>query len=435
MQCCDVCIVDIKVLIGILGRPWLIEPTQAQHWSDIAQGFLATGNVPQFDKRNDFTRKADNGATYRINGSGAIDANGSIQVLKMDAPVAKYDFCGSPGSTSWAQMINAANADPSVKSILIIADSPGGQVDGTEMLANTVKNSAKPIVTFVDSMMCSAMYWIGSSATEIIADGANNGWNVTIGSIGTMAQFEDNSKELEQKGRKRHLVFADASTDKWGDYFSVIGGDYTRVKQELNGINDTFLASVKANRGDKLDESTLTGKTYNAKEALKLGLIDKIGSFDYAVKRAAALGKQYSKQNSAMSTTNNNAFQKVLTAAKAESFDVVDGGFLLTEEHLKEIDSEIEASNELYAQMKASYDASLLDSVRLDEALKAAQKEATDAKAALEAAEAKVKELEAGAALFSGKGSNGNNNHADEQPKKVYAHEEEADKLLGLVKK
>lgn len=322
-----------------------MEPRAADHWVSIAEKFINTGSAPLFDKRAQFQWSGDSGYIFRVNEQGAVDNNGNIQVFKMLDPIAKYDYCGAPGSKTWEQNLSAANADPTIHCTILLIDSPGGQADGTESLAKAIRNSAKPVIAFCDSMMCSAAYWIGSSCSYIIADGSNNGYNATIGSIGTMATVYDDTGYIEKQGYKRYRVFADASSDKWADYFKVIGGDDSDLKKSLNAFNDTFLAAVVDNRSGKLSdkENVFSGKVYNANEALKFGLIDKIGDWTTVVKYAAKAAKDYTKnQKSYNMSTKNNAFQKVLAVANAESFQVVEGGFLLEEGHLNAINEKLD---------------------------------------------------------------------------------------------
>jgi len=366
-----------------------MEPSQAQHWAGIAESFMKTGSMPVFDKREFYqSRVGDFGPVFRIDENGTVDPSGSIQVFRMYDPIAKYDYCGAVGSQTWIQLLAAANADSAIKSILLWVDSPGGQVDGTEALANAIKNSAKPVVAYTDGLMCSAAYWIGSSASEVICDGANNGWNATIGSIGTMVMYLDDTGRMEKEGLKRVMVFADASSDKWGDYFSVMKGDYTRLKQELNGINETFLSAVKDSRPNlKLDiENVLTGKTYSANEALKYGLIDKIGSFDVAVKRAA----QLAKPKKTIMSKQNISFQNVMNVAGANEIAVAEGGFMLTEEQLNKIDAKLDQD----ATVIASTAAQLKTLQAGAQAETTAQEQNTQLTAQVETLTAKVQALE-----------------------------------------
>jgi protease-4 len=287
--------VDIRILLQALARPWFIEESQANHWAGIANEVL-------YNKRMDAVPNRDNrasewGTAYefpRVDANGNITKKGEVQLVRIEGPLMKYNFCGAYGMESIQQGLRAANADETVKSIVLLIDSPGGTVDGTDNLAREIKGSNKPVVAFVNGMMCSAAYWIGSSASEIIADDANKGYNATIGSIGTMAMWKDKSKAEEAAGIKTHMVFATKSTKKGAAYQEMMGGNYERLVKELDNLNETFLSAVQANRGDKLQakvEGVLNGEVYNAKEALQVGLIDRIGSLPIAIKRSLQMAK------------------------------------------------------------------------------------------------------------------------------------------------
>jgi protease-4 len=283
--------VDIKVLLGILNRPWMLEPTAAEYWATIARDIIdgRLMGVPSADNR-----KYYGGDFFRVDQNGNMDKSGPVQVMNVMGPIGKYDFCGWAGSQSMQQGIRAANQDQTVESIVLWIDSPGGQVDGTANLASEIKASTKPVVAFADGMMASAAYWIGSSADEIVVDKANNGFNTLIGSIGTMAMWMDNSKENETKGIKVHTVYATKSTDKGKLMEEANQGNYAGITKMLDNLNETFLSAVKVNRAGKIDlgsENVLTGKTYEGKDAIKYGLADRMGDFQIAVKRSLQLAK------------------------------------------------------------------------------------------------------------------------------------------------
>lgn len=336
---------EIKSLIGILNRPWFIEPSSAQQYSEYAATLFRTGSVPVFDPRQSYSTWSgdDRGPVFRVNENAAIDNVGVVQVIRINYAIAKYDICGNPGTQSVQQIIQSANVDPSIRSIVLWFDSPGGQVDGTEALANVIKASSKPIITYCDYMLCSAAYWLGSSAMEIVVHGANAGLNAVIGSIGTMAYWEDKSGVYEKEGIKVHTVFATQSKDKWAKNFKINSGSedaYTELIEELDGLNSTFTSAVKINRAGKLlldKEDVLTGKTYNANDSLQYGLIDSIGDFEYAVKRSLHLSKQSATQE--IQKTNIMKFPKTMSAANSDKeFDVLNEGIWITEDQLNSVE-------------------------------------------------------------------------------------------------
>jgi len=404
--------VNIKLLIGIINRPWFIEPSAAMEYAGIAADLIRTGSMPGGDKRNFYSDRfgLDLGPAFRVNDKGDMVKDGPVQVFKINYPIAKYDYCGDPGTQTMQQLIASADSDPTVKSIVLWLDSPGGQVDGTEALANTVKAVKKPVVAYTDGLLASAAYWIGSSANEIISQGSNNGWNETIGSIGTMAMWKDESGKYEKEGIKVHTVFATDSTDKWGNYFAAQKGDYTRLKQELDGLNNTFLDAVKSNRQGKINldkENVLTGKTYNTKEALKYGLIDRIGNFQSAIKRSLSLSK---KQE-----LNTMAFDKTLAVAKAESFSVIaegdtmqQGGFLISEEALNNIEAHVITAEESVSTLTGEKEA-LQNEIAT---LKANASDAAEKEAKIQELNAQIATLKKGAAATSETGRTGEENPA-----------------------
>jgi ClpP class serine protease len=169
--------------------------------------------------------------------------------------------------------------------MVLVVDSPGGQVAGTDLLAEAIKNSSTPVVAFIDGLAASAAYWIISGADKIIASSDLD----RIGSIGTMLMAEDLRPALEQLGVKFHEVYATLSVDKNSDINKVLEGKYDQYRENvLDVINAKFLSTIKEYRLN-LNESALTGKIYFAPEAIKLGLIDQIGSLEMAIEEAVAL--------------------------------------------------------------------------------------------------------------------------------------------------
>lgn len=351
---------NIKALLGIVNRPWFIEPGAAQYYSDYAASIFRGISVPPSDRRFQYNDNNDDRyPLFRVNKDGIPEPNGEVQVVRVIGPIAKYDLCGTPGTQSIQQIISASNADSSISSIVIWVDSPGGQVDGTESLADTIKASSKVIVAYSDSMICSAAYWLASSAAEVVVHGANEGWNAKIGSIGTMCYWEDFSGKYEREGIKVHTVFATKSKDKWGDFFKRNSSDedaYETLISELDALNETFLSAVNNNRIGKLNlakENVLSGKTYNAKQALDFGLIDFIGDFQYAVRRSQFLAKQQRQSEPKLMNMN---FPRTMAAANAEqNFDVVNEGIWLTESHLNNIEHALSSGEINMAELKQTY--------------------------------------------------------------------------------
>lgn len=210
---------------------------------------------------------------------------GSVLVLPLRGIVLKYGYSGrysrSLGTLDYMQLIKAANENPKIKSILMVVDSPGGQVTNTDRLAEVVATSKKPVFAFVEGMAASAAVYIIAGAKKIVASS-----NIDrIGSIGTMTSFMDIRPYYESMGVKFHEFNATKSPDKNKDSNEVLKGKYDNYRKEvLDPMNEAFHAFVTDHR--KVDASALTGKMFFAPEAQSLGLIDEVGTIEYALEMA-----------------------------------------------------------------------------------------------------------------------------------------------------
>lgn len=275
---------DIKILKQALGKVWLIEETGAQHYAELLFHILE-GNAQikagLFD---------DVEMPYRANSSGIKTNNGPVFVLPVQGIMMQDDFCGELGTDSMSNLIRAVNRDGSIQSIVLKMRTPGGSVSGTENFSNTIKASQKPVVAWAE-MMCSAGYWAGSAATEVVISGET----AMVGSIGTMATLRDTRASKEKTGNKEVLMFASRSVHKNRSTLEALDGKPENyIKEFLDPLNAAFENSVATNRTGKIElkkEDVMTGKVYIGSDIINVGLADTMGSLDYAIKRSLQLAK------------------------------------------------------------------------------------------------------------------------------------------------
>lgn len=353
-----------KVGLAIHNKPWLIEPQTALNllalWEQMLEG---KSGLWQEQQQTEQDRLAEFRKLFAGNGSAVFAPTNSYDaklfkgfdgarqaVIPVQGPLMKSDFCGDFGTSSLQNLFRLAENTPSVESIVLLIDSPGGTVDGTESFANTVRNSTKHTTAVVDGYMCSAAYWIGSAASEVFASNKTD----VIGSIGTMVAFRDNTKYMEQNGILLREFYATKSTDKNRAFNEAKNGDGRMLVQEmLDPTNNEFVSAVKSARSGKINlenEDVLTGKTYLGTKAKSAGLIDAVLPFDKALQQSLRSAQQKQK----IKMESNTPFKKTLTAAKAELFEVVEGGFLLSEENLRNIEENITENEMAVRQAQAT---------------------------------------------------------------------------------
>lgn len=207
---------------------------------------------------------------YQVRGRSAVL---SMRGLMLPSGPSWLESYGVVLSERMIDRIRAAQTDDAVDEIILEVDSPGGAVLGTQALAETVAGSSKPVVAHVLHMAASAALYVTSQASQIVArPGA------LIGSIGTYAVLVDASRAAEDAGIKVHVVRAGEHKGVGTPGAPITERQLAEVQSRVDRMNDGFVAAVA--RGRDLTEARVrelaTGATWDAAEAMRLGLVDQL---------------------------------------------------------------------------------------------------------------------------------------------------------------
>ncbi|PHM74139.1 signal peptide peptidase SppA [Xenorhabdus kozodoii] len=220
---------------------------------------------------------------------------GNIAVIIADGAILEgKQLPGIVGSDTLVEQLRTAHHNPNIKAIVLRINSPGGSVGASEIIRNELvairddkTGNAKPIVVSMGGVAASGGYWISTPANYIIADPST--LTGSIGIFGVMQTFE---KSLNYVGVNTDGVsttpFADISATKGiNQPFS----DAIQLAIE-NGYS-RFIKLVANARNKSLDEinDIAQGRVWSGIDAKKHGLVDQLGDFDDAVKKAAELAK------------------------------------------------------------------------------------------------------------------------------------------------
>ena len=252
-------------------------------------------------------------------GSSANTSGSKVAVIPVQGTVQKRGGYCSLGTKDLVAQVNAANRDPEIAAIVLDVDSPGGQVDGTEELAQAVALSSKPVVAYIDGLGASAAYWIASQASSIFINSASTGY---AGSLGVLCMSINQSAFLEKQGVKVEILRSSRAVDKARlNPVEPLSDDVrAAVQADLDQIGETFISAVEKGRAGKLStkEDVFTGKVYRGSDALKYGLVDKVGSLQDAVNEAARLAQTGGGRNSSASLFTQN-LQTALCSSSPKS--------------------------------------------------------------------------------------------------------------------
>jgi len=183
--------------------------------------------------------------------------------------------------------------DDDVKAVVFRVNSGGGSAVASEQIRHAVKllKAKKPVVVSMGGAAASGGYWISSPANYIFAEPTS-----ITGSIGIFGLIPNFSGLLEDK---LGITFDGVKTNKYTDAEEnlVLAKDNSEEMKFLQHHVDrgyqAFLDIVAEGRGMKPEDvdSIAQGRVWLASDALKIKLIDKLGSMDDAVKKAAELAK------------------------------------------------------------------------------------------------------------------------------------------------
>jgi len=180
-------------------------------------------------------------------------------------------------------------ADPSVSTIVLDWDSPGGSVAGATEFAERVGRIAasKRVISHANFACCSAAYWGAARSTEIVASPS-----ALVGSIGVYCLHENLSKYLENEGIE--LTYISAGRFKVDGNPSAPLSDSARARLEalVAAPYARFTADVAVGRHvtpDAVRAGFGEGAALTATEALDAGLIDRVETLEATLARAVTL--------------------------------------------------------------------------------------------------------------------------------------------------
>jgi len=307
---------------------WAMRPEAVERLYPIIKGIMGGNRSSEFSgnkERNqvkyarfDNTKKRsshlDESDTFRM---GTSVKEGDVAVISIIGTMFKRAadmdaVSATAGVSRVTRFIREAADNDDVSGIVLVFDSPGGTVDGTEDLVAAIKdaNIKKRVIGFVDGLAASAAFWAISQTDEIIVSGETS----EVGSIGVVMQHVNGEMFFANAGLEITFLTNDDATKK-------VSAPPTRaitveekneiINKSLNPIAKIFQGDVKTGRGDKLREEQriFSGRVFLFKEAKKLGLVDKIGSLHDAVrsaKRRRNNNSKTSKKSSNKTSKNNN---------------------------------------------------------------------------------------------------------------------------------
>ena len=175
----------------------------------------------------------------------------------------------------------AAATDPEVKQIMLDIDSGGGSVAGvsdTATLIRMINDKVKPVTAFTGGSMYSAAYWLGSAAGRVHADKMAG-----VGSIGVLSTHVEKSKAMADAGYKATVIRAGKYKALANSVEPLSEEGRKQIQAHVDAAYKVFVGHVAEMRGktyDYADQTMAQGQEFVASDAMNVGLIDGVTTFD-----------------------------------------------------------------------------------------------------------------------------------------------------------
>ena len=193
---------------------------------------------------------------------------------------------GIAGSDTIVGNIQSATQDESIKALVLRVNSPGGDVWASELITNALnefKETGRPIVASMGDIAASGGVWVTTLSDEIFAEE-----DTLTGSIGVYGIVPTLDGIYDWAGIK---VDGTSSTKagEWDERYAMPEYVKNGIQASIDHTYNKFVSKVAENRNMTYEDvlPIAGGRIWAGYKALELGLVDKIGGLDQALKSAA----------------------------------------------------------------------------------------------------------------------------------------------------
>jgi protease-4 len=227
--------------------------------------------------------------------SQALTKNGSpnIAVILAEGSITKDGE--ELTSNQICKLFQEVRKNKTIKTVVFRINSPGGSALASDEIWREVKltNATKKVIVSMGDVAASGGYYIAAPATAIFAEPTT-----ITGSIGVFGMIPYTGKMLENK---LGLTFDRAATNKHSVLTTnrrLTPEELLITQKEVDAIYLQFLSRVAEGRGMTTDQVNVIarGRVWTGSDALKLGLVDKIGGLTDAISYAAKTASLKSKK-------------------------------------------------------------------------------------------------------------------------------------------
>ena len=206
-----------------------------------------------------------------------------VAVIYIDGEIVDGNGLDQVAGDRFARLISDIRKDSSVKAAVIRVNSPGGSVLAAEKIAAEIGllQDKIPVVASFGNYAASGGYWISAGCEKIYSDATT-----LTGSIGVFSMVPDFSKTLDDR---LHVNVVSVNSNPHADMYSMMrplnGDEKQYLHNSVKRIYRKFTGLVAKGRNLSIShvENIAQGRVWTGADALKIGLVDEIGTIENAI--------------------------------------------------------------------------------------------------------------------------------------------------------
>lgn len=225
----------------------------------------------------------------------AISAKNEIGVIDITGVIVSgnsgSDFMGGTftGSASVIDQLRRVRENPNMPAVILYMNSPGGSPAASLEIGNKIKRlreEGKIVVTYMADIATSGAYWIACETDLIVANPST-----MTGSIGVIMQIFNFEELYDMLGIDVNVIKSGEHKDMGATHRDVIEEEKRIFQSMVNDIYEQFIEVVSKGRNMEIEQvkKLADGRVYTGRQALELGLVDKLGDMRDAIEVAADL--------------------------------------------------------------------------------------------------------------------------------------------------
>ncbi|HWP98384.1 MAG TPA: signal peptide peptidase SppA [Syntrophomonadaceae bacterium] len=244
--------------------------------------------------------------------ANAQDGAGSVGIIRVEGTITGTASGGWSGLSSDADEIMAAIREAArrqdIKAVVLRVNSPGGSSVASQEIGielDKLRKTGKPVVTSMGDACASGGYWIACSTDHIVANSTT-----LTGSIGVIMELSNLEGLYGKLGIRQEAIKSGQHKDMGSSARELSDEERQLLQDMVNDSYQQFLDQVLAGRKGKIDKAKLLsiadGRVLTGKQALDYGLVDSLGNYYDAVKKAQEMAGL--NQDSQVQELNNTNF-------------------------------------------------------------------------------------------------------------------------------